>query len=107
MHDHDAELAYAAGTDQALAWLRDKRTAIARTETGRLSLLLADAMAAEIRLQFPDIPTGRIMLAAVNAMDNASQRIRNAYGRSLPADTLLGLAALAAEQLTREDQDIP
>lgn len=90
-----------ATADQGLAWIRDCRKALATAgPEGRLYLILGEAMAAPLREQFPGIPAGRVLIAAVQSMKGLKEKFA-AEGFD-DADALLSVAALAAEQLERE-----
>jgi len=90
-----------AAADQALAHVRDMRAVLAESgPEGSLLLTLGDAMAGPLREQFPGIPAGRVLMAAVQSLTAMKEKFADKGFND--ADMLLSVAALAAEQLDRE-----
>ena len=92
-----------ATVDQALAHMRDTRGILtAAGKEGEFLLMLGDKMAAPLREQFPGVPAGRVLMSAVQSMKALKENFADEGFDD--ADALLGVAALAAEQLDREAQ---
>jgi hypothetical protein len=90
-----------AHADQGLAHMRNVRELLAEAgPEGRLLLTLADGLAAPLREQFPGVPAGRVLMAAVQSLTAMKEEFAD---KGLDdADAVLSVAALAAEQLDRE-----
>jgi len=90
-----------AETDQALAWIRDKRGTLGTAESviyGELGRVVA----LQIGAQFPGIPCGRVVMAVTQALAGILTATRE-LGMEPSPGVLLTISALAAEQLTREE----
>lgn len=92
-----------AGTDEALAWLRDPANRV-NGLAGEFYDEIAGSIAETLLAEFPfTFPLGRVVIAVAQALASAQAGMEGQTGKPAPAGVLLNFAFLAAEQLDRNE----